>query len=33
MGWFALAFVAFLLSAGWGMSRLEGRYGYLRPKG
>ena len=33
MGWFALAFVAFLLFAGWGMSRLEGRYGYLRPKG
>ena len=32
MGWFALAFVAFLLFAGWGMSRLEGRYGYLRPK-
>jgi hypothetical protein len=31
MGWFALAFVAFLLFAGWGMSRLEGRYGYLRP--
>ena len=32
MGWFALAFVAFLLFAGWGMGRLEGRYGYLRPK-
>ncbi len=33
MGWFVLAFVAFLLFAAWGMSRLEGRYGYLRPKG
>ena len=32
MGWFALAFVAFLLFAGWGMSRLEGRYYHLRPK-
>jgi hypothetical protein len=33
MGWFALAFVAFLLFAGWGMGRLEHRYGYLRPQG
>ena len=32
MGWFALAFVAFLLFAGWGMSRLENRYAHLRPQ-
>ena len=31
MGWFALAFVAFLLFAAWGMSRLEHRFGDLRP--
>ena len=33
MGWFVLAFVAFLLFAGWGMNRLERRYGHLRPRG
>ena len=33
MGWFALAFVAFLLFAGWGMRTLEGRFGHLRPGG
>ena len=31
MGWFALAFVAFLLFAAWGMRRLENRYAGLRP--
>jgi hypothetical protein len=31
MGWFALAFVAFLLFAAWGMSRLEKRFAGLRP--
>jgi membrane protease YdiL (CAAX protease family) len=33
MGWFALAFVAFLLFAAWGMNRLEGRFAHLRPRG
>ena len=33
MGWFVLAFVAFLVFAGWGMSRLERRFGGLRPRG
>ena len=33
MGWFALAFIAFLLFAGWGMKQLEGRFGHLRPGG
>lgn len=32
-GWWALAFVAFLLFAAWGMRRLEARFGYLRPAG
>jgi hypothetical protein len=31
MGWFVLAFVAFLVFAGWGMSKLEHRFGRLRP--
>jgi len=31
MGWFVLAFVAFLLFARWGMRQLEERFGYLRP--
>jgi hypothetical protein len=33
MGWFALAFVAFLMFAAWGMRRLEERFGHLRPGG
>ena len=33
MGWFALAFAAFLVFAGWGMSRLERRFAHLRPAG
>ena len=33
MGWFAAAFIAFLLFAGWGMKQLEGRFGHLRPGG
>jgi hypothetical protein len=32
MGWFVLAFAAFLVFAGWGMSKLEHRFGYLRPR-
>ena len=32
MGWYVLAFVAFLTFAGWGMSRLERRFGGLRPR-
>ncbi len=32
MGWWALAFVAFLALAGWGMGRLEQRYAGLRPR-
>lgn len=31
MGWFTLAFVAFLLFAAWGMGRLENRFAGLRP--
>ena len=31
MGWFVLAFVAFLAFAAWGMSRLETRFAGLRP--
>jgi hypothetical protein len=31
MGWFVLAFVAFLLFAGWGMKQLEKRFGRLKP--
>jgi len=30
-GWWALAFVAFLAFAAWGMGRLEARFDYLRP--
>jgi hypothetical protein len=30
MGWFALAFLAFLVFAAWGMRKLEGRFGHLR---
>ncbi|MEP7181298.1 MAG: DUF6691 family protein [Betaproteobacteria bacterium] len=33
MGWYALAFIAFLVFAGWGMAKLEGRFGHLRPHG
>jgi hypothetical protein len=33
MGWFALAFIAFLVFAGWGMKQLETRFGHLRPGG
>ncbi len=32
MGWFVLAFVAFLVFAGWGMGKLEQRFGDLRPR-
>ena len=32
MGWFALAFIAFLLFAAWGMRTLEGRFDHLRPQ-
>jgi hypothetical protein len=32
MGWWALAFVAFLAFAGWGMARLEARFAGLRPQ-
>jgi membrane protease YdiL (CAAX protease family) len=32
MGWYALAFVVVLLLAGWGMQRLETRFGHLRPR-
>jgi len=31
MGWFVLAFVAFLAFAAWGMNRLETRFASLRP--
>jgi hypothetical protein len=31
MGWWVLAFVAFLAFAGWGMSTLEQRFAGLRP--
>jgi len=33
MGWWVLAFVAFLVFAGWGMGRLERRFAHLRPRG
>jgi hypothetical protein len=32
MGWWTLVFIAILLTAGWGMTKLERRYGGLRPK-
>jgi uncharacterized protein len=32
MGWWALAFVAFLLFAAWGMGVLEQRFAHLRPR-
>ncbi len=32
MGWWALAFVAFLAFAGWGMARLEKNFAGLRPQ-
>lgn len=32
MGWYVLAFIAFLAFAGWGMSRLEQRFKALRPR-
>jgi hypothetical protein len=31
MGWWVLAFVAFLVFAGWGMGKLETRFARLRP--
>ena len=31
MGWWALAFAAFLAFAGWGMGRLEQAFGHWRP--
>jgi hypothetical protein len=31
MGWWALAFVAFLAFGAWGMARLERRFAHLRP--
>jgi hypothetical protein len=31
MGWYVLAFVAFLLFAAWGMGKLEGMFGHWRP--
>lgn len=31
MGWYALAFLAFLVAAGWGMKQLELRFARLRP--
>ena len=31
MGWWTLAFIAILLTAGWGMARLEARFSELRP--
>jgi uncharacterized membrane protein YedE/YeeE len=33
MGWWALAFVAFLAFGAWGMARLEHRFSHLRPAG
>jgi len=33
MVWFAVAFIAFLVFAGWGMKQLEGKFGHLRPGG
>ena len=32
MGWWVLAFVAFLLFAAWGMGRLERLFGHWRPQ-
>jgi hypothetical protein len=32
MGWWTLAFVAFLAFAAWGMARLEQRFARLRPQ-
>jgi hypothetical protein len=32
MGWWVLVFVAFLALAGWGMARLERRFGAWRPR-
>ena len=32
MGWWALAFVAFLLFAAWGMGALERSFGHWRPQ-
>jgi hypothetical protein len=32
MGWWTLAFVAFLGFAGWGMARLEQSFSHLRPR-
>ncbi len=32
MGWWVLAFVAFLAFAGWGMGRLEARFAHLQPR-
>ncbi len=32
MGWFVLAFVAFLVLAGWGMGKLEHRFAAFRPR-
>lgn len=31
MGWFALASIAFLALAGWGMAVAEQRFAWLRP--
>jgi hypothetical protein len=31
MGWWVLAFVAFLVFAGWGMGKLEAAFAHLRP--
>jgi hypothetical protein len=33
MGWYVLAFVAFLLFAAWGMGKLEQIFGHWRPRG
>jgi hypothetical protein len=33
MGWWVLAFVAFLAFAAWGMGKLERRYATLKPRG
>ncbi len=32
MGWWTLAFIAFLAFAGWGMAKLERRFAGLRPQ-
>jgi hypothetical protein len=32
MGWWTLAFIAFLAFAGWGMTKLERRFAGLRPR-